>query len=69
MENNPIGIFILIIVGGFFFYLNKRMANSDNEWVRKAQKVSDVYIKFRFAMGMLLVLFVLFIFMAVGNKK
>ncbi len=69
MENNPIGIVILVIVGAFFFYLNKKMANSDNELVRKAQKVSDVYIKFRFAMGMLLVLFVLFIFMAVGNKK
>lgn len=69
MENNPIGIIILVIVGALFFFLNKKMANSDNEWVRKAQKASDVYTKFRFGMGILLVIFVLFIFMVVGNKK
>ena len=67
MEANPIGIIILIVVALVAIYANKKMASSDNANIRRLQKISDVWIKFQFVMGIIFALFVLFIFSKVGK--
>jgi len=67
MEANPIGIIILIVVAVVAIYANKKMASSDNANIRRLQKISDVWIKFQFVMGIIFALFVLFIFSKVGK--
>jgi|UniRef100_A0A6C0C0G7 hypothetical protein len=67
MEANPIGIIILIVVALVANYANKKMASSDNANIRRLQKISDVWIKFQFVMGIIFALFVLFIFSKVGK--
>ena len=67
MEANPIGIIILIVVAVVAIYANKKMASSDNSNIRRLQKISDIWIKFQFVMGIIFALFVLFIFSKVGK--
>ena len=66
---NPIGLLILVVVGGGMFFLNKKMSTSDNENIRKLQKISDVYTKIQFGIGIVMMIFVLIIFMALSDKK
>ena len=66
---NPIGLLILVGVGGLMFFLNKKMSSSDNENIRRLQKISDTYTKIQFGIGIVMVIFVLIIFMALGDKK
>lgn len=65
---NPIGLLILVGVGGLMFFLNKKMSSSDNENIRRLQKISDTYTKIQFGFGVVFVIFILILFMAFGNK-
>lgn len=66
---NPLGLLLIIIGGGIMFFVNKSMSSSDNESMRRLQKISDTYTKIQFGIGIVMVIFVLIIFMALGDKK
>ena len=66
---NPLGLILIIIGGGIMFFVNKSMSSSDNENIRRLQKISDTYTKIQFGIGIVMVIFVLIIFMALGDKK
>ena len=66
---NPIGLVILVVFVSVIVYLNNKMKTSDNENIRQLQKISDIYTKIQFGIFIVLIIFILFIFMAVGDKK
>lgn len=68
-NNSFLGILIIIVCGAFFYYLNRKLAGSDNKHIRTFANVSMLWAKIRFGLGVVMIIFVLCIFAVLGSKK
>lgn len=68
MQNDPIGILILVVVAIAIVALRGKIHKSNNKTVQTLTKVGDFFIIVRAIIGLIMVSFLVFI-LAKGHKK
>ena len=58
---NPVGLLILIVFCVIIVMVRKKIHASDNVYLKRAAKIGDWFVWFRFIMGLLLLAFGLLI--------
>ena len=64
---NPIGLLILIVFCAIIIKFRSKIETSDNVYLKRAAKIGDWFVWFRFIMGLLLLAFGLLIFSKVRH--
>lgn len=64
---NPIGLLILIVFCAIIVKFRGKIETSDNVYLKRAAKIGDWFVWFRFIMGLLLLAFGLLIFSKVRH--